>query len=269
MEAFNGNNFARENDYSSSSDVEELQGFVKYAVSPFSISSSDETTKKFTSTRKRNGEERMPTRRPDPKVYNRNALLARENRRKKKLYLESLEREIQEARLANKNLVKALKRQISISKQMEQQAKYYQNIIANKAEIANLLSILENKKATKNDNIHQEQCSSSCSYDHRPSTDLELDNDINDCRSSLDDILWNNNCAETSSEATLSSSETSNVMDDHTYIASSSEAQSSPDFSTTYADFNWNEDFGFLTSTTSASCIHINRGHMHLLGCAY
>lgn len=287
MEAFNaGNILAQENDYSSScaSDVDELSpyGLEKYVVvSPFAVS-SDERTK--VATRKRNGEERMPTRRPDPKVYNRNALLARENRRKKKLYLESLEREVQEARLANRNLIKALKRQISLTKKLEQRTKYYQNIIANKAEISSLLSILESQKSTRQSICHDQ--TSNCSYGEQ-STDLELDNngsvtetninglqefsspdlfisnfplDMNDCRSSLDDLLWNINC-EASSEATLSSSETSNVFDEHSYgiTSSSSEAQSSPDFSATYNDFNWNEDIGFL-ATTTGSCMHLNRG---------
>ncbi|XP_058974203.1 uncharacterized protein LOC101899891 isoform X2 [Musca domestica] len=270
MEAFNaGNILAHENDYSSScaSDVDELSpyGLEKYVVvSPFAVS-SDERTK--IATRKRNGEERMPTRRPDPKVYNRNALLARENRRKKKLYLESLEREVQEARLANRNLVKALKRQISLTKKLEQRTKYYQNIIANKAEISSLLSILESQKSTRQSICHDQ--TSNCSYGEQ-STDLEPDNnDMNDCRSSLDDLLWNINC-EASSEATLSSSETSNVFDEHSYgiTSSSSEAQSSPDFSATYNDFNWNEDIGFL-ATTTGSCMHLNRGQKHLLGCAF
>ncbi|KAM7361365.1 uncharacterized protein ACRADG_011491 isoform 2-T2 [Cochliomyia hominivorax] len=99
--------------------------------------------------KKRNGEQRLPTRRPDPNVYNRNALLARENRRKKKLYLEALEKELQMARKTNRALVKALKRQIKITKRIEQEKKYFEGLIANRSEILSLINALNFRSTTE------------------------------------------------------------------------------------------------------------------------
>ncbi|KNC31389.1 hypothetical protein FF38_09733 [Lucilia cuprina] len=93
-------------------------------------------------SKKRNGEKRLPTRRPDPNVYNRNALLARENRRKKKAYLETIEKELQFARKANHALVKALKRQLKIAQRLEKEKKYYEGLFANRSDILNLVNAL-------------------------------------------------------------------------------------------------------------------------------
>lgn len=95
---------------------------------------------------KRNGEERLPTRRPDPNVYNRNALLARENRRKKKMYLEMIENELQDARKANRALMKALKRQLKVGRRLKQEKKYFQNLIANRSDILSLVSALNMRR---------------------------------------------------------------------------------------------------------------------------
>lgn len=94
-------------------------------------------------SKKRNGEERLPTRRPDPNVYNRNALLARENRRKKKVYLETIEKELQDARKANRTLLKALKRQLKIARRLEQKNKYIQSIFANRSDILSVITALK------------------------------------------------------------------------------------------------------------------------------
>ncbi|XP_065371006.1 uncharacterized protein LOC135963162 isoform X2 [Calliphora vicina] len=93
-------------------------------------------------SKKRNGEKRLPTRRPDPNVYNRNALLARENRRKKKVYLETIEKELQDARTANHALVKALKRQQKIAQRLEQEKKYFEGLFANRSELLTLVNAL-------------------------------------------------------------------------------------------------------------------------------
>lgn len=94
--------------------------------------------------KKRNGEQRLPTRRPDPNVYNRNALLARENRRKKKMYLETIEKELQDARNANRTLLKALKRQSKVSRRLEQEKKYFQSLFENRSEILSLFTAIKN-----------------------------------------------------------------------------------------------------------------------------
>lgn len=84
-------------------------------------------------SKKRNGEKRLPTRKPDPNVYNRNALLARENRKKKKMYLETIEKELDAIRKENRVLVKALRRQLKIAERLEKEKQYYENIVKNRS----------------------------------------------------------------------------------------------------------------------------------------
>ncbi|KAH8310629.1 hypothetical protein KR044_002287 [Drosophila immigrans] len=82
--------------------------------------------------RKRNsgsGTQRLPTRRPDPNVYNRNALLARENRRKKKAYMEAVEKELDETRSKNKWLLKALKKQFKLTQKLKVECDYLKSSV--------------------------------------------------------------------------------------------------------------------------------------------
>ncbi|KAH8416952.1 hypothetical protein KR222_000181 [Zaprionus bogoriensis] len=74
---------------------------------------------------------RLPTRRPDPNVYNRNALLARENRRKKKAHMEAVERELNETRNANKSLLKALKKQFKLTQKLAKECQHLKNRLGN------------------------------------------------------------------------------------------------------------------------------------------
>ncbi|XP_059622010.1 uncharacterized protein LOC132265392 isoform X2 [Phlebotomus argentipes] len=85
---------------------------------------------------------RMPTRRPDPNVFNRNALMARENRRKKKELMEQLEREVFELREKSKKLHKSLFKQSATIKSLKQENKYLQSVIGNQTEIVKLLKTL-------------------------------------------------------------------------------------------------------------------------------
>lgn len=105
---------------------------------------------KFTeSNLKRNGVERLPTRLPDPKVYNRNALLARENRRKKKIHLETMETELEEAKVVNRGLLRMIKKQLKIVKKLEHEKSYYKSIITNQPEILSLLTALNSQLPKK------------------------------------------------------------------------------------------------------------------------
>ncbi|XP_017477484.1 PREDICTED: uncharacterized protein LOC108367391 isoform X3 [Rhagoletis zephyria] len=70
---------------------------------------------------------RRPTRRPNPNIHNRNALLARENRRKKKEHLQAMEKELEEMRLTNKQLKKALKQQMKAVDQLQREKKQTAN----------------------------------------------------------------------------------------------------------------------------------------------
>ncbi|XP_013119589.2 uncharacterized protein LOC106096398 isoform X1 [Stomoxys calcitrans] len=213
-------------------------------------------------TIKRNGEQRLPTRKPDPKIYNRNAVNARENRRKKKLYLETLEKELQYARSANDTLSKALKRQMAISRQLEKQKKYYQNIIANHTEISSLLSILSNKKTPCSGG--QEEAESKCSSAAETTDDI-MDNDFDNCGcfESCSDLssIWDKDSCLAGAQDVGQQEDKQSVFEDHCYYAtsSSSDIHSSPELSTFSTDLSWDDDIGGLT-TAHGQCLHVKRG---------
>lgn len=90
--------------------------------------------------------QRKPTRRPNPKVFNRNALMARENRRRKKEHLETLERDIEMFRSENCTLKKSLKSQSTLVSKLKQEQLYLKSVIANKTEIMALLKTIKGNK---------------------------------------------------------------------------------------------------------------------------
>ncbi|XP_063695843.1 uncharacterized protein LOC134827200 [Culicoides brevitarsis] len=90
--------------------------------------------------------ERKPTRRPDPHVNNRNAIMARENRRKHKENQERLERENAILQKENEELrahLKAKDRQIS---SLRHEYKYLKSIIANKTQICEILRAVQSSR---------------------------------------------------------------------------------------------------------------------------
>ena len=117
----NGNN---------SHDESFVHYFEKFAddVSIFEAFNTDLNSNTLTSKRC-SGKKRQPTRKPNPNIYNRNALLARENRRKKKIYLESVEKELYLAKKTNRVLIKALRRQMKIGHRLEQEKEYLKGLI--------------------------------------------------------------------------------------------------------------------------------------------
>lgn len=267
-----------ESDLSSSTDIGKdlsTTGLKKYcAVSPFSVTFSTEKnmTRVFATRKKRNGEERLPTRRPE--VYNRNAILARENRLKKKLYLESLERELQEARIANKALTKALKRQLSINRNLEKQKHYFQNLACNRAEISNSTSHQQsmqpsdpqsiNYGAAKemSNNIFEAGNGSVAKHSATDFTDFSSFDfyntsnfliDFDDCDSFTSSTWassWDKTCLST--DETFSPNDNFKIHNDGCYL-SSSDIQSSPEFSATSLDFCWDDDIGTVTAKHGSS----------------
>ncbi|XP_054726394.1 uncharacterized protein LOC129236183 [Anastrepha obliqua] len=117
---------------------------LQYVLSESSSASESEesTISAFKIGQKVDQQGRMPTRRPNPNVHNRNALLARENRRKKKAHLEAMEKELEEVRAANKHLKKALKQQMKAVEQLQREKRYFQSVITNHKEIENLIKAL-------------------------------------------------------------------------------------------------------------------------------
>lgn len=104
--------------------------------------------------------ERKPTRRPDPHVNNRNAIMARENRRKHKEHQERLERENAVLQQENEQLkasMKAKDRQIS---SLRHEYKYLKSIIANKTQIVEILRSVQSSRVPLTSSFDQYQCTS-------------------------------------------------------------------------------------------------------------
>ncbi|XP_055373841.1 uncharacterized protein LOC129607125 [Condylostylus longicornis] len=98
--------------------------------------------------------ERRPTRKPDPKTCNRNALMARENRKKKKEYVQRLENSILQYLKTQKNLQKVIKKQAKFIQKIQNEKRYYKNILSNKSEILSLVNTIK-----QTSNIPKSSCS--------------------------------------------------------------------------------------------------------------
>lgn len=101
---------------------------------------SKEATKKSSSIK------RMPTRKPDPKISNRNAIMARENRRKKKEHMEVLQQTVEHTQNENKKLKKMLSIRNSTISKLTQESLYLRSILANKTEIMSLLRSIQGNR---------------------------------------------------------------------------------------------------------------------------
>jgi ATF/CREB family transcription factor len=89
---------------------------------------------------------RKPTRIPNPKVSNRNALMARENRLRKKQYVEELEQEIEAVKMENKKLRQMMKKKNGEITKLEMDRTYLKSILVNKTEIFSLLKTVQNTR---------------------------------------------------------------------------------------------------------------------------
>lgn len=86
---------------------------------------------------------RNPTRRPNPKISNRNALLARENRKRKKEHVENLEKEVDELKECNGKIRKALKKKCKLVDQLTRERNYLKSVIANRTGIMAVLKSVQ------------------------------------------------------------------------------------------------------------------------------
>lgn len=89
---------------------------------------------------------RMPTRRPDPRVSNRNAIMARENRRKKKEHFEILQKNVDETQSENKKLKKMLRVRDNAITRLKEETAYLRSVLANKTEIMSLLKTIQGNR---------------------------------------------------------------------------------------------------------------------------
>jgi hypothetical protein len=83
--------------------------------------------------------QRKPTRVPDPSVKNRNALLARENRQRKKMEMQNLEEKVAKLQEENRKLHKIMKsKDVKVAK-MADEVKYLRSILNNSKEIVSVI----------------------------------------------------------------------------------------------------------------------------------
>lgn len=85
---------------------------------------------------------RRPTRVPNLKIQNRNALLARENRKRKKEIMDNLEQTVKDLQVHNKKLLKMMKVKDTQTIKLEQEVRYLKSVIANRTEIVSVLKSL-------------------------------------------------------------------------------------------------------------------------------
>ncbi len=90
--------------------------------------------------------ERLPTRKPDPGTTNRNALMARENRRRKKEHVKVLEDQLEQKAKEIRCLRKILKQKDQTVKKLEHETLYLRSTIANKTSIMALLKTIRGNK---------------------------------------------------------------------------------------------------------------------------
>lgn len=103
-----------------------------------------------------NGILRRPTRVPNMKIQNRNALLARENRKRKKEMMDSLEQTVNDLKEHNKKLLKIMKLKDARTIKLEQEVRYLKSVIANRTEIVSVLKSLP-KFPTKLSGLNDEK----------------------------------------------------------------------------------------------------------------
>lgn len=174
-------------DWSNGSDsqdesIDNNVGIFANAVSIFKGIDTDLNTNTLNSKRQ-SGKERLPTRRPDPNVYNRNALLARENRRKKKVYLETIEKELYVARKANRVLMKALKRQMKKAHRLEREKEHFKRLIGKGNDLLGIGGDLNTPSLTKTEAF--KSFSESSSNDDLNLLSSEERYDLTGCRSNI------------------------------------------------------------------------------------
>ncbi|CAG9815736.1 unnamed protein product [Phaedon cochleariae] len=120
-----------------------------------------------------------------PKCFSKNALMARENRLKKKLYVMKLEKEVSSLKVENKSITSVIHRQSQLLTDLKKEVKYLRSVIANSKDIGNLIKSINRSTGMSVSSSVDESLSlkNVCVSKHdivlRKSTDLW--DDENDC----------------------------------------------------------------------------------------
>lgn len=138
--------------------------------------------------------ERNPTRRPNPKIVNRNALMARENRMRKKQHVENLEREIARLKEERQKDQKALRKAGKEVRKLTRERDHLKAVIANKSGImAVLRAVREGTELPMTSSIRKDsvgtKAGSSCDEGFGASPNPAVDEDPEDLGLSTEDLF--------------------------------------------------------------------------------
>nr|XP_022900392.1 cyclic AMP-responsive element-binding protein 3-like isoform X3 [Onthophagus taurus] len=82
-----------------------------------------------------------------PRCFTRNALMARENRLRKKMYVESLERNMAKLTQENRKLKSKVENQSQMINQLTKEVRYVKNVLANSTDITTILRSIHHNTA--------------------------------------------------------------------------------------------------------------------------
>ncbi|KAK9730781.1 Basic region leucine zipper [Popillia japonica] len=90
---------------------------------------------------------RLPTR--QPKCFTKNAVMARQNRLRKKKYVQDLESQVSKLKHENKSLSSILNNQSKLIVELRRELKYTKSVLANSSDISKLLRLINNNTGTR------------------------------------------------------------------------------------------------------------------------
>lgn len=229
--------------------------------------------------------QRRPTRVPNMKIQNRNAILARENRLRKKQLMEELEGTNEELQAENRKLQKIMKFKDRKNEELMKEVRYLKSVIANRTEIVSVLKSLPNAIAPKKEVQQEKPVNRQNHYAESLASSDTLSCDINDengikandpfLTSFTDDFFFNLDIA-TEWDEILKNPFNSSTTDftDFPKLEITSPA-ASPTSSGVSSEHNYYYDEKILESIdgeeleeSSGICVHINRGKVSLEFCA-
>lgn len=141
MSGIKRTSYVSETDSSTSDDENYLPPCKRQKLSKRSENTDAINSSALTKQFQYDGFQNLNVRRPKrvPKVFSKNALMARENRVKKKLYVENLERQVQKLKDENKKYSKVVENQSFFINELKNEVKYLKSVIANSADISKLI----------------------------------------------------------------------------------------------------------------------------------
>lgn len=223
--------------------------------------------------------QRRPTRVPNLKIQNRNAILARENRMRKKMLLEDLEKSNDELQAENRKLQKIMKVKDRKNEELMKEIRYLKSVITNRTEIVSVLKSLPKSigSAKKEENPEKPvmQAYSVAATSDTLSCDISEENGTKDTDPFLstpltDDFFLNLDIA-TEWDEILKNPLTSDFTDIPKLELTSPGA--SPTSSGVSSEHNYFYDEKILESIdeeiedSAGICVHINRGKVSLEFC--